>query len=330
MTCTELIDAMGFSPNVFLSSSCFELRDLRAAVRQWLTEMGFNPILSDVGGFPHSDGIPPYAACLKTLEECSLVIGVVDRYYGHTFDDWGPYPRYAGLAPTHAELRHALDMGKRVILYVHDDTWKFYEVWRKNCDAFATSAPEGLDVRTLEMFHELKKRTPAPWIDHFSDVASLLTSLKSEIINQLYLHLREREKEAADLTQYLLGKLEDAPPEIRKRIAEALNEDLARERDALQVRVDEIDTELQRVAGASREKIENLEQEKTAAERRLSDVVKQVTVTRNLLAHSTAKDAVWLDHIRRTMMPAQPSRVPFHNSLEVALRGYHAAAGWAG
>lgn len=27
------------------------------------------------------------------------------------------------------------------------------------------------------------------------------------------------------------------------------------------------------------------------------------------------------------MMPKQPSRVPFHNSLEVAMRGYHAAAG---
>jgi hypothetical protein len=104
---------MGFAPNVFLSSSCYELRDLRAAVRQWLSEMGFSPILSDAGGFPHRDGVPPYAACLNTLEECPLVIGVVDRYYGQPFTDWGPFMRYAGLAPTHAELRHALDTGSQ-------------------------------------------------------------------------------------------------------------------------------------------------------------------------------------------------------------------------
>jgi hypothetical protein len=317
---------MGFSLNVFLSSSCYELRDLRAAVRDWLIETGFNPILSDDGSFPHNAEIPPYAACLKTLEECPLVIGVIDRFYGQPFADWGPYQRYAGLSPTHAELRHALDMGKRVLLYVHDDTWNFYEVWRKNRDVFSTSAPAGLDVRTLEMFHELKKRSPAPWMDHFRHVSSLLTSLKSEIVNQLYHYLKEREKEKSDITQYILDKLHDAPPETQRRIAEALNEDLARDRDALQARLDEIDAERQRVSGASREIIEDLEQQKAAAERRLAEILQQFAATRNLLAHSAAKDSVWLDHVSRTMMPPQPSRVPFHNSAEVALRGYHAGS----
>ena len=178
------------------------------------------------------------------------------------------------------------------------------------------------------MFHELKTRSPAPWIEHFSDVASLLTSLKSEIINQLYIYLREREKEADRPHSYLLGNSTKRRQRIRQRIAEALNADLVSERDALQAKLGEIDGELQRIAGASREKIANLEQEKRAAEARLSDVVQQVSVTRNLLAHSAVKDVVWLDHtLARTMMPKQPSRVPFHNSAEVALRGYHAAAG---
>lgn len=318
---------MGFAFNVFVSSSCHELRDLRAAVRQWLSDMGFNPILSDVDGFPHGDGMPPYASCLKTMEECALVIGVIDRYYGHPFDDWDPFSQYKGLAPTHAELRHALDTGKRVLIYVHDATWNFYEVWRQNREAFAQAVPPGLDVRTLEMFHELKTRSPAPWLNKFSDVSSLLASLKSEIINQLYLQLREREKETADLQQYLLGKLDEAPPEVRQGIAEALNSELVGARDALQGKVAEIDAELTRVAGTSHEKIHNLEQEKRAAEMRLSAVSQQFELLRNLLAHTAAKDAVWLDRVRRTMMPKQPGRAPFHNSMEVALRGYHASPG---
>jgi hypothetical protein len=82
---------------------------------------------------------------------------------------------------------------------------------------------------------------------------------------------------------------------------------------------------LQRVAGASHDRIHRLEQEKRAAELRLSEVSQQFTLLRNLLAHSAAKDAVWLDCVRRTMMPKQPGRAPFHNSTEVALRGYHAS-----
>lgn len=136
---------MGYQLQVFVSSTCYELRDLRASIRTWLEDLGLVPMMSNEGGFPHADGMPPYATCLRVLEDCPLVIGVVDRQYGHGFDDWGPYPQYAGCAPTHAELRHALELGKRVLIYVHNDTWNFYELWRKNSDVFKTgAAPAGL------------------------------------------------------------------------------------------------------------------------------------------------------------------------------------------
>jgi hypothetical protein len=65
---------MSFAFNVFVSSSCYELRDLRARLREWLSGMGFNPVLSEGEGFPHVDGMPPYASCLKTMDECIMVI----------------------------------------------------------------------------------------------------------------------------------------------------------------------------------------------------------------------------------------------------------------
>jgi hypothetical protein len=156
---------------------------MRARLQEWLSGMGFNPILSEGEGFPHADGMPPYASCLKTMDECTMVIGVIERQYGTPFDDWGPFPQYKGLAPTHAELRHALNTGKRVLIYVQDGTWNFYDVWRRNPDAFAKGAPHGLDVRTLEVLHELKTRTPEPWLSRYDNASSVVASLKSEVIN---------------------------------------------------------------------------------------------------------------------------------------------------
>lgn len=316
---------MSFVFNVFVSSSCYELRDLRARLREWLSGMGFNPVLSEGEGFPHADGMPPYASCLKTMDECIMVVGVIERQYGTPFEDWGPFPQYKGLSPTHAELRHALDTGKRVLIYVQDSTWNFYNVWRRNPDAFAKDAPNGLDVRTLKLLHELKSRRPEPWLSRYSDASSVVASLKGEVINQIFQQLREREKQTADLQQYLLGKLDAAPPEIRQAIAETLNADLVASRDALKAQLATIEAE--RAAGASDETIRNLEQAKGAAEMRLADITRQFDLLQNLLARSAAKDAVWLEHVRTTMMPKQPGRAPFHNSLEVALRGYHASPG---
>jgi uncharacterized protein DUF4062 len=90
---------MGYALQVFVSSVCYALRDLRAAIKSWLEELGLTPLMSEEAGFPNVDGMPPYATCLRALEECPLVIVVIDRSYGRSFDDWGPYPSMQGSRP---------------------------------------------------------------------------------------------------------------------------------------------------------------------------------------------------------------------------------------
>ena len=318
---------MGYALQVFVSSTCYELRDLRASIKIWLENLGLTPLMSDESGFPHVDGMQPYATCLRVLEDCPLVIAVIDRHYGQGFDNWSPYPQHRGCAPTHAELRHALDLGKRVLIYVQRDTWNFYEVWRKNPKAFATSAPHGLDERTLQMFHELKQRRPVPWMTHFADVTELLQSLNSEFVNQLYAQLREREKETTDLASYVLEKLLDAAPEVREKIASELNPSLIVDRETLRQQLTVLETQLERMKGSTQETIDRLEREKNEVRGRMDAVAQQVKHTTLLLAKAAIKDVSWLDFVRRTMMPKQPGRIPFHHSAEVAFRGFNTASG---
>jgi hypothetical protein len=61
--------------SVFVSSSCYELRDLRASVRDFLKGWGINPQLSEDPAFPRTSGDQPYVTCLRTLADCPLVIG---------------------------------------------------------------------------------------------------------------------------------------------------------------------------------------------------------------------------------------------------------------
>lgn len=318
---------MSLTLQVFVSSACHELRDLRAAVRTWLLNLGLSPVMSDEAGFPHIDGMPPYATCLRALEECPLVIGIIDRYYGRAFDDWGPYVQHEGCGPTHAEIRHALDLGKRVLIYVHNDTWAFYEVWRKNPDAMKGSLPQGLDEGTLKLFEELKKRSPAPWIERFTDVSGVLTSLNREFVNQLYAQLRDQERQTADLAEYLLEKITDAAPDVREKITSGLNPSLVADKDKLQRQLSEIQSQLTETKGTTQGKIDTLEHEKGEVQSRLDSVSQQLRHASLLLAQAAIRDVPWLDFIRRTMMPKQPGRVPFHHSAEVALRGYKPTGG---
>jgi hypothetical protein len=70
-----------------------------------------------------------------------------------------------------------------------------------------------------------------------------------------------------------------------------------------------------------------MEQEKTDVQTRLDTVSQSLSQANLLLARAAMMDVSRLNFVRTTMMPKQPGRVPFHNSAEVALRGYHAASG---
>lgn len=177
------------------------------------------------------------------------------------------------------------------------------------------------------MLHEFKTREPVPWISRFFNVTTLLESLNREFINQLYDHLKDREKQTADSAKYLLDKITEAAPEVREKIAEGLNPELVAEGEELQSKLSSIQEELERTRGKKEEHIKELEESKKEVQDRLSAVSAQLGQTRLLLARSAMKDISWLNFIRQTMMPPQPVRVPFHNSNEVALRGYHAASG---
>jgi len=282
---------MGFPLQVFVSSACHELRDLRASIRTWLEGLGMTPLMSDEGGFPHADRMPPYASCLRTLEQCPLIIGVIDRYYGTTFDDWGPSSEYKGLAPTHAELRHALKLGKRVLIYVQNDTWTFYEFSRKSRAALSGPLPHGLQEETLRMFQEFKQMSPAPWMEHFSDVSDILQSLNREFVNQLYTQFHENEKQATDMTAYFLGKISDVAPEVRDKIAEGLNPALVAERDGIKLKLEELESALEIMRGEGHEKVEQLRKEKAEVQTRFDSVNQQLQRTGFLLAQAAIKDA---------------------------------------
>jgi hypothetical protein len=216
---------MSHALEVFVSSTCHNLRDLRAALAEALRQLGMQPLLSDEAGFPHEVDIPPYATCLPVLETCLMVVGIIERAYGMKFDDWGPYPQYKGLSPTHAELRHALDKGKKLYLYVQKDVMAFYEQWRRNkADFEKLKPPNGLDLATLEMLSELKLRQPAPWIEQFDNVNDLIQSLRKQFVNEVFARLRLDEERRRDQVQHYMDQLAKEKPEVRAQLSARLTE----------------------------------------------------------------------------------------------------------
>ena len=210
---------------VFVSSAHYGLEDLRGELVAYLEELGTLPLVSSEKGFPDQAGLPPYVQCLRVLEKALVVLGVVDRRYGARLDGWEPYGQYNGLSPTHGELRHALSIKKRLIVYHRSDIEGFYEIYRKNQDSFESlNLPKGLEVDALEMYSELKKAKPAPWIESFRDVRDIKESVRKRLLFDLHEALVKKEKLTQLGVEILLERILEADPELLRRVLSALDD----------------------------------------------------------------------------------------------------------
>jgi len=310
------------SLQVFVSSMCYELRDLRASVKNFLEELGIEPMLSNENGFPVYGGLKPYVSCIKVLDDCPMAIGVIDRQYGKGLADWSPLSQYDDLSPTHAEVRHCLVTKKKILLYIHRDTMAVYEQWRKNQKGFgAIALQNGLTLETLHLISEIKHHVPTPWIEQFEDASTVIKSLKKRLVNEIYQGLMEQKKQNEDEAQYLIGKVMELAPEVRKKVEEGLNPDLVKTVDQLKSQLNDIEEKYRREGTASTEKHD---QEKAALTAALLQKEKQLSESKIMLFNAATRDASWLSYVRTHLMDKQPGRVPFHNDAEIALRGYHA------
>lgn len=192
-----------------------------------------------------------------------------------------------------------------------DVLWAFYEsdeqeIVRKYQHIFAKLAP-GMGRGRVQFYAGVNLHTFLP---------QLLGSLKSTSDADEQRHINE-----------ILEKLDALAPELRHKILAQIDPSLIERVESLRATYDRLEQELTDTRHKSRERVAELEAQAARQASELQQAQAALTSSRLALTSAAMKDLSWLTMIRTQMMPKQPGRVPFHNSQEVALRGYHAAAG---
>lgn len=309
---------------IFVSSAHYGLEDLRAEVTEFLNSLGVQPFVSSEAGFPDHPGMPPYAGCLKTLEHSLMVVGIVDRRYGVPFDDWGPYPEYAGLSPTHAELRHALALGKRVVIYVREDVASFYELYRRNPEEMKSlKLPTGLDLKSLEMYQELKWAKPAPWIESFRDVRALKASLQQRLLNDLYELMLQREATSSAAVTTIVDAFLKSDSALREAVAASADAEVTAQLAKLETQLEEVSKKREELDAAHAENTRAQDELTAEAERLTTDRVRLQTRVNSAVAQAIASALSAGLQPSATSQVAGPGTLPLVTDQELARGGIH-------
>lgn len=97
-------------PTVFVSSTCYDLKQIRKDLEQFLNnELGFEALLSDSDSFPVDPQLNTIANCTKNVDDLAdIFILIIGRRYGMITD--------SGKSITNLEYLHAKQ--KNIPIYV--------------------------------------------------------------------------------------------------------------------------------------------------------------------------------------------------------------------
>jgi hypothetical protein len=183
---------------IFISSTVYNLKDLRAGLAEFLSDSGYHPILSSEAGFPDlTPKLEPWESCLPVLDSCFVVALIIDGSYSKALD----WPNYQSIfkgrkvSPTHGEYLYSRATDKRIFIFIRRECLTHYQTYRqvmKSCNKDEVEAEKliskmlpHIDFETLKFIHEIKTTNPIPWISEFDDLPQVQKGLQKKLVNQL-------------------------------------------------------------------------------------------------------------------------------------------------
>ncbi len=168
---------------VFISSTCYDLVDLRAEVASMLASWGLIPVLSDRpdSEFQVLPGRDSIEVCLENLRTSAVAIVILSQRYGASLAKTG----YPDLSATHLEYRTAVELGLPIYVYVRDRLDAERSIWVKNGKPEDMKFPWCQDTELLKLVNEHKdlvaNSPKGNWYWTFRDSLELKTLIAKDL-----------------------------------------------------------------------------------------------------------------------------------------------------
>lgn len=175
--------------NIFLSSTCYNLVDLRAEVEKFITENGHTPMLSDRDNFPIPLGKHRHDICIENVNLCDIFLLVIDNRYG------APYYKDSSISITHAEFNEAVRLGKKIIVFTRKNIFNERQSFIKNHSPEKPYIPAYTDnIKTFELIDETQKNVNGYWNQYFEDSPQLKGQLRTILESEFKSTQTEKDK----------------------------------------------------------------------------------------------------------------------------------------
>ncbi|EID4333999.1 TPA: DUF4062 domain-containing protein [Vibrio parahaemolyticus] len=162
---------IGYKPSVFVSSTCFDLAQIRSDIRDLIQTFGLEPVLSEYDSFPVSPDADTISNCLRNVrEKADIFVLIIGSRYGFQTD--------SGRSITNLEYLEAKKKGIPIYVFVNADVMNILPLWKKNPTAdFSTHVENEKVFEFVENVSHFKSN----WVYKFHSSSEIKSALKQQI-----------------------------------------------------------------------------------------------------------------------------------------------------
>ena len=175
-------------PRVFISSTFYDLRQVREDLERAVRELGCEPVRHEVGAIPYGKNERLETAAYREVELCDIIVCVVGGRFGSESKD------YPGSSITQAELRRALDRGIQVFIFVEKSVLGEFSTYELNKATASVRYRFVDDVKVFQFLEELHKLPRNNAIAPFEIASDITTYLREQFAGLFHQFLQEQKR----------------------------------------------------------------------------------------------------------------------------------------
>ena len=159
------------APTVFVSSTFYDLKQVRADLKDFITSLGLTPVISEHDSFPIDPTIPAVENCLKVVEESAdIFVLIIGGRYGTVKDQ--------GRSVTNMEYLKARAKGIPIYVFIDKSILSLLPLW--------TASPQNdfsavVDSPKLFEFVTSVRDTDAVWTISFEFAQDITAGLRKQL-----------------------------------------------------------------------------------------------------------------------------------------------------
>lgn len=154
--------------NVFVSSTCYDLSQLRVDLRDFISNCGHIPVLSEFENFPINPSKKTIDNCISVVkDEADILILIVGNRYGSLIEN--------GSSITNTEFLTAKNKGIPIYIFIDKRILNILPVWNKNKDG---NYLDIVDTTKIFEFISNLRNDSKLWTYEFENAQDIISILK--------------------------------------------------------------------------------------------------------------------------------------------------------